>query len=66
MEVGGVEQKTVSDLIFDKFEERIEGNDLFKGISDDLISLARQTKPNRDEIAMLLRKKQDENSKSGD
>ena len=58
-------QKSVSDLIFDKFAERIEADALFKGISADLVDLIRGKKCSKTELQNLLRKKQDENSKPG-
>lgn len=58
-------QKSVSDLIFDKFAESIKKDGLFVGISDDLAALARQKRPSKSEIERLLRRKQDEGSESG-
>lgn len=56
-------QKSVSDLIFDKFAESIKNrNDLFEGISDDFISLVRQKRPSKVNIEKLLRRKEDEDS----
>jgi len=57
-------QKSVPDLILDKFAESIEKDDLFGEISGDLIALVREGK-SRAMIEKLLRKKQDENPKSG-
>lgn len=56
-------QKSVSDLIFDKFTESIEKDVLFKGISTDLAALVRGKKRSKTEFQNLLRKKQDEDSK---
>lgn len=58
-------QKSVSDLIFDKFAESIKKDGLFGGISDDLVALARRKRPSKSEIEKLLRGKQDEGSESG-
>lgn len=58
-------QKSVSDLIFDKFAESVEKDALFKGISADLVTIVREKKSNKAELQKLLRKKQDEDFKSG-
>lgn len=58
-------QKSVSDMIFDKFAESIEKDALFKDISADLVDLVRGKKHSKTELQNLLRKKQDENSKPG-
>jgi len=58
-------QKTVSDLIFDKFAGSIESDVLFKGISDNLIALIHERRHNKAELEKLLRKKQDEDPESG-
>lgn len=58
-------QKSVSDLIFDKFAESVEKDALFKGISADLVTIVREKKSNKAELQKLLRKKQDEDIKSG-
>jgi len=58
-------QKSVPDLIFDKFAEYIRNDGLFKEVSDDLIILARKRKPSKTEIEKLLREKQDEDTESG-
>ncbi|MDH5734237.1 MAG: hypothetical protein OEY88_10735 [Candidatus Bathyarchaeota archaeon] len=50
-------KKPVSDLIFDKFAEAIEKDDLFKGISKNLVSLVRRERPSKTEIKDLLRRK---------
>lgn len=50
-------KKSVSNLILDKFAETVEKNDLFKGISEDLVSLVRRRKPSKTEIENLLRRK---------
>ena len=57
-------QKSVPDLILDKFAGSIEKDDLFGEISGDLIALVRERK-GRAMIEKLLRKEQDENPKSG-
>jgi len=48
-------RKSVSELIFDKFAEKIRSNDLFEGISDDLISLVNQ-RASEKEIKELLKR----------
>ena len=50
-------KKSVQDLIFDKFAEVVEKDDLFKEISDDLANLVRQGRPSKTKIENLLRKK---------
>jgi len=50
-------KKSVSDLIFDKFAKAIEKDDLFKGISENLVKLVRQGRPSKTEIESLLRRK---------
>lgn len=57
-------QKSVPNLIFDKFGEYITNDGLFKGVSDDLITLVRKRKPSKTQIEKLLREKQDEDTKS--
>ena len=57
-------KKTVSDLIFDKFAESIENDDLFNDISNQLIALVREGGPNKDEIKELLMNKQNEDSRT--
>ena len=56
-------QKSVPDLIFDRFAESIEKDVLFKGIFADLATLVRGKKHSKAELQNLLRKKQDEDSK---
>jgi len=55
-------QKSVTDLVFDRFAESIEKDDLFRGLSTDLISLVRQKKASKAEIKRLLKGKGDEDS----
>jgi hypothetical protein len=50
-------QKSVPDLIFDKFAEAVEKDDLFKGISSDLVKLVQQRRPSKAEIENILRRK---------
>jgi len=57
-------QKSVPNLIFDKFAKYITNDGLFKGVSDDLITLVRKRKPSKTQIEKLLREKQDEDTKS--
>jgi len=57
-------QKSVPDLIFDKFAEYVKNDGLFKGVSDDLVALVREKKPSKTKIEKLLREKQDENTGS--
>ena len=58
-------QKSVSDLIFDKFAESIKKDGLFAEISDDLIALVHQKRHSTSDIEKSLRGKQDEDSESG-
>lgn len=60
-----MEQKSVSDLIFDKFFGSLAKDDLFKGISAELDAFVRGKKCNKTELQNILKKKQNENSKSG-
>jgi len=57
-------RKSVSQLIFDKFAEKVKNDDLFKGISDDLIALVRK-RASEKEIRELFGREQDEDSESG-
>ena len=57
-------QKSVLDLIFDKFAEYVGNDGLFDGVSDNLITLVREKKPSKTEIEKLLRGKQDEDTES--
>lgn len=57
-------QKSVPNLIFDKFAQYITNDGLFKGVSDDLITLVRKRKPSKTQIEKLLKEKQDEDTKS--
>lgn len=47
-------KKSVPDLIFDRFAEAIEKDDLFRGISEDLVKLVRRGKSGKSEIENLL------------
>ncbi|MEM2112313.1 MAG: hypothetical protein QXX08_10645 [Candidatus Bathyarchaeia archaeon] len=58
-------QKSVTDLIFDRFAESIEKDDLFKGISADLVALVLQKRANKAEIMKILKGEGNENPKSG-
>jgi len=60
-------QKSVSDLIFDKFTESLIRDDLFNGISAVLDAFVRVEKHGKGKIELqnILKKKQNENSKSG-
>lgn len=57
-------KKTVPNLIFDRFAEAVETDDLFKGISEDLVKLVRRGKSDKSEIENLLRREQNEDSQS--
>lgn len=59
-----MEQKSVSDLIFDKFAGSLVKDDLFKGISAELDAFVRGKKCIKTELQNILKKKQNENSKS--
>jgi|GEM_PF-2412412 len=55
-------QKTVPDLIYDKFEEFVCKDSLFSGISDDLLKNVRAKKKSERDITNLLSKGKDEDS----
>jgi len=55
-------QKSVPDLIYDKFEELVGEDSLFNGISDDLLKHVRTKKKSEKEITNLLSKGKDEDS----
>lgn len=52
-------EKTVSDLIFDKFLESIKDDDLFKEFSADLV-VAMREKQGKTKIKELMRKRKNE------
>ncbi len=54
--------KSVSDMIFDKFAEFITGDSLLKEISNDLV-LAVKQKQGKNKIEEVLRKASNENPK---
>jgi hypothetical protein len=56
-------EKSVTDMIFEKFAQIIAGDSLFKGISKEIVALMRE-KPGKDEIKALLERIDNENSKS--
>lgn len=49
-------QKSVPDLIYDKFAESVSRDALFNGISDDLLKQVRVKKKSEKEISSLLSK----------
>jgi hypothetical protein len=55
-------EKSVPDMIFDKFADFITADSLFKEISNDLVLAVRQ-KHGKDKIEELLRKAHNENPK---
>ena len=55
-------EKSVPDLIYDKFAESINKDLLFNGIFDDLLKQIRAKKKSEKEISSLLSKDKDENS----
>jgi hypothetical protein len=55
-------EKTVSDMIFEKFANSIKNDALFSSISDDLVLAIRQ-KQGKSKIKDLLRKMENEDSK---
>jgi hypothetical protein len=55
-------QKSVPDLIYDKFAEFVGQDSLFSGISDDLMKQVRAKKKSEKEISNLLSKGKDEDS----
>jgi len=61
-----MEQKSVSDLIFDKFAGSLVKDDLFRGISAELDAFVcgENKKRSKTELQNILKKKQNENSKS--
>lgn len=54
-------KKSVVDMIFDKFENKISNDGLFTEISDELIDAVTQDKIVKSKIEQLLRKQHDEN-----
>lgn len=60
-----MDQKSVSDLILEKFAENIKKDELSAGISEDLIALVSQKKHGKSDIKKMLRRERDEDSKSG-
>lgn len=52
-------EKTVSDLIFDKFLESIKNDDLFKEFSVELVTAMRE-KQGKSKIKELMRKRKNE------
>lgn len=55
-------QKSVPELIYDKFAEFVGQDTLFKGISGDLVIQIRAKKKSEKEISNLLSKVKDEDS----
>ena len=55
-------QKTISDLIYDKFSEFIKKDDLFKNISVDLILAIKEKRCSKNEIESLFKRIENENS----
>ena len=55
-------EKTVSDMIFEKFANLIKNDALFSSISDNLV-LAMRQKQGKSKIKDLLRKMENEDSK---
>ena len=53
-------EKSVPDLIYDKFAESISKDALFNAISDDLLKQVRAKKKSEKEIFSLLSKGKDE------
>ena len=60
-----MEQKSVSEMVFDKFVESLAKDDLFKRISVKLDAFVRGKKRGKTELQNILKKKQNENYKSG-
>jgi len=58
-------QKSVPELIFDKFAEHLKKDTLFREISVELATLIRGKKCSKADLQSLLRKKINEDSKSG-
>lgn len=55
-------QKSVPDLIYDKFAEFVSKDTLFNAISDDLLKQVRAKKKSEKEISSLLSKGENEDS----
>lgn len=55
-------QKSVPDLIYDKFAESVNKDAQFNGISNDLLKQVRAKKKSEKEISAVLSKGKDENS----
>ena len=55
-------QKSVPDLIYDKFAEFVGRDSLFSGISEDLLKQVCAKKKSEKEISNLLSKGKDEDS----
>lgn len=49
-------QKSVSDLIFDKFAELVSGDCVFEGVASDLDAAVRAEKPKKADIIKSLQK----------
>lgn len=49
-------KKSIPDLIYDGFAQAIKKDDLFRGISEDLVKLVRRGKYGKSEIENLLRR----------
>jgi hypothetical protein len=58
-------QKSVSNQILAKFAESIKHDDLFDGISKDLIALVGKEKHSKQDVEKLLRGRKDEDSEPG-
>jgi hypothetical protein len=57
-------QKSVPELIYDKFAESVGQDALFKDISDDLVIQIRAKKKSERDISNLLSKVKDEDSRT--
>lgn len=56
--------KKVPDLIIDKFAESITKDDLFGNICGELNVMIKERRHNKEEIENLLKRKQNENSRT--
>ena len=56
-------EKSVTDMIFEKFAQNVAGDSIFKGICEELVALMQSKKPGKDEIKAILEKIVNENPK---
>jgi len=56
-------EKSVTDMILDKFTQSVAGDSTFKGICEELLALMKSEKPEKERIKAILEKIVDENPK---